>query len=97
MRVLLKIKGQYYRGANQEGGLSDEPVEFASVAAATRFALQERLPDVEIALRCDYVDREVGMPVLREWCELDERQRLRSESERGEGTGGAVEAEIKAA
>jgi hypothetical protein len=59
------------------GGLASEAVEFESVATATQFALREHLPEAEIALRCDCLDREIGMPVLREWCDLEERQRLK--------------------
>ena len=79
MRVYLKTRGHYYRGPNHAGASSDEAVEFGSVAAATQCALTEHLPDAEIALRSDYLDHEIGMPVLREWCELDENQRLKAE------------------
>jgi hypothetical protein len=79
MRVFLKTKGHYYRGSNQAGVAPDDAVEFGSVAAATHFALTQHLPDAEIALKSDYLDHEIGMPVLREWCELDENQRLRVE------------------
>ena len=77
MRVFLKTRGAYYRGLNQAGALANEAVEFESVATATQFALKEHLPEAEIALRCDYLDREIGLPVLREWCELEEKQRLK--------------------
>jgi hypothetical protein len=31
---------------------------------------------MEIALRCDYLKYEIPLPVLPEWCELDDNQRL---------------------
>jgi hypothetical protein len=73
MRVFLRSKkaGLYYGGA---GGLTpalDEALEFASVPAAARLALSEKLPDVQIALRCDYLSHEVLLPVLSLWCEVN--------------------------
>ena len=79
MRVYLKTKGHYYRGPNPAGASPDGAVEFGSVAAATQCALKEDLPDAVIALKSDYLDREIGIPVLREWCELDENHRLKTE------------------
>ena len=78
MRVFLRNKrtGLYYRGSNQQSSNPREALEFASVAAAAMLALSERLPETEIALRCDPVAQEVGLPVLAEWCELDEHHRL---------------------
>lgn len=77
MRVFLKTRGVYYRGANAAGSLAREAVEFASIATATEFALREHLPEAEIAVRCDYLDREIEIPVLHEWCELEEQQGVR--------------------
>ncbi len=77
MRVLLKTKGHYYGSSNQAAATPNEAVDFGSIAAASRFALKEHLPDAEIALKSDYLDREIEMPVLQEWCELDENQRLK--------------------
>ena len=78
MRVLLKRKktGRYYRGPNQFASEPGEALDFASIPAAARFALTEHLAEVEIALRSDYLAQEVPLPVLREWCELDENHRL---------------------
>jgi hypothetical protein len=81
MRVFLKTKGHYYHGSDQAGAVPDEAMDFGSVAAATQFALKEHLPDVEITLKSDYLDREIGMPVLREWCELDQQLRAKESTE----------------
>jgi hypothetical protein len=80
MRVFLKTKGHYYRPSNRVGAFPNEPVEFASVAAATQFALRAHLPDAEVALRWDCVHRETGMPVFRKWCERDESRWVRVEA-----------------
>jgi hypothetical protein len=78
MRVFLKRKriGQYYRDVNQFAADPGEARDFASVPAAARFVFAEQLPETEIVLRWDALDQEVALPVLREWCELDENHRL---------------------
>ena len=78
MRVILKRKrtGLYYRDANQFATDPGEARDFASVPAAAEFALTEQLPEAEIVLRWDSLAHEVPLPVLREWCELDENHRL---------------------
>ena len=82
MRVFLKTKGHYYRPSNRVGAFLNEPVEFASVAAATQFALREKLPDAEVALRWDCVNRETGMPVFGKRRERAEPRRLTVEMPR---------------
>jgi len=71
MRVFLKAKrtGLYYRGAGKLSVSRDEALEFPSVPAAARCAINEQLTNVEIALRCDYLDREIPLPVMSAWCE----------------------------
>jgi hypothetical protein len=78
MRVFLKTKStqRYYRGFDQPAAELSEALEFASIPAAAKHALAEKLLDVEIALRCDYLDREILLPLLPVWCELDETQSL---------------------
>jgi len=73
-------KGHYYRRSDQAGGSSNKPLEFASVAAATQFALKKHLPDAEVALRWDGVNRETGTLSLREHCELDDEHWLTIET-----------------
>jgi hypothetical protein len=77
MRIVLKRKrgGQYYRDAKQFATDPGEALGFASVPAAAEFALTELLSEAEIVLRWDSLAHEVPLPVLREWCELDENHR----------------------
>jgi hypothetical protein len=78
MRVLLKSKqtGLYYRDGDRPAAESDAGRDFATVRAATEFAVAQRLRAMEIALRYDYLNCEIPLPVLQEWCELDDSQRL---------------------
>ncbi len=78
MRVLLKNKrtGLYYRDGNQLAAESGAGRDFATIRAATEFAFDQQLREMEIALRCDYLKYEIPLPVLPEWCELDDHQRL---------------------
>jgi hypothetical protein len=72
MRVLLKTKrkGLYYGGSGELAADHRKALEFESVAAAVKLDLSARLPDAEIALRCEYLACEVPLPVLPEWVEL---------------------------
>jgi hypothetical protein len=74
MRVFLRTRkrGLYYRGDGQFSPELGEAREFPSVAAAAARALSDKLPDAEIAVRCDHLAQEVGLPVLAEWCVLGE-------------------------
>ena len=75
MRVFLKSSktGRYYGDSGQLDAEFTEAIEFQSVQAATRHALFANLAGAEIALRCDYLSQEVVMPVVPEWCDLEER------------------------
>ena len=79
MRIILKRKrkrtGQYYRDATQFANDPGDALCFVSVPAAAEFALSKQLPEAEIVLRWDSLGHEVPLPVLREWCELDENHR----------------------
>ena len=70
--MFLKNKraGLYYRASGELTAELGEAREFDSVRAAASFALSERLPDAEIALRCDYLAREVPLPVTALWCDM---------------------------
>ena len=74
MRVFLKAKktGLYYSGSGQPATELNQALEFANIAAAAKLALSENLLDVDISLRCDYLDREILLPLLPAWCGLDE-------------------------
>jgi hypothetical protein len=73
MRVFLRTKrtGLYYRSPGELCVGLREASQFASIPAAAQYALAKQLEDVEIALRCDFLDREVLLPVMPAWCELD--------------------------
>jgi hypothetical protein len=81
MRVLLRQKKtrHYYVGPSQMAVEPCQALDFASVPQAARFALAERLPEVEIILRCDYIACEIPLPPLPEWCELDNGRPLPGE------------------
>jgi hypothetical protein len=51
----------------------ERALDFGNVHKATRFILEERLADMDIILRYDSCDGEVRLPVLPEWCLLEER------------------------
>jgi hypothetical protein len=73
MRVYLRMRttGLYYGGAGQGSARLDGAVEFASLPEAARYAIAQQLSDAEIVLRCDCVDREVPLPVMPIWCDMD--------------------------
>jgi hypothetical protein len=77
MRVFLRTKkaGLYYYGPGELGVGFGGALEFASVPAAARHAISEQLPDMEIVLRCDCLDREVPLSVMPMWCDLDRDHR----------------------
>jgi hypothetical protein len=45
---------------------------FSSVGQAARFAFDERVPEAEIVMRSHLLEQEITLPLLPEWCELDE-------------------------
>lgn len=45
---------------------------FSNVRQAARFAFDQKVPEAEIVVRCDLLEQEVALPLLPEWCELDE-------------------------
>jgi hypothetical protein len=49
-----------------------QALDFRSVQQATRFALEENVPEAEIVVRCDLVEREVAVPIVPEWCDIYE-------------------------
>ncbi len=83
MRVLLRNRRtqRYYVGHSAKAGFGDswaakpQPLDFGNVPNAAKFTLEKRLPDMEIVLHYDLCEGEVALPVLPEWCLIDERGR----------------------
>ena len=81
MRVLLRNRRThlYYLRHSPNPRLQDsnapnlKPLDFGTVPSAAKFTLEEHLLEMEIVLRYDECDAEVALPVLPEWCLLDER------------------------
>ena len=75
MRVLLRNRptGLYYPGRTPSArpkdsvGGAPQPREFGNVANATKFILEEHLPDMEIVLRGGWQEADNTLPVLPEW------------------------------
>jgi hypothetical protein len=74
MRVLLRNKQTrcYYAGSNGWAAAIAQSFLFSSVPQAARFAFDEKVPEAEIVVRCDVLEQEVPLPLLPEWCDLDE-------------------------
>jgi hypothetical protein len=49
-----------------------QALPFTSISHAARFAFDEKVPEAELVLRYDLLEQEVAVPLLREWCDLDE-------------------------
>ena len=45
---------------------------FNSVRQAARFAFDEKVPQAEIVMRSQLLEQEITLPLLPEWCDLDE-------------------------
>ena len=75
MRVLLRNKKTrlYCDGSNGWAAAAGQAREFTSVPHATRFALDGSLAEIEIVVRCDLLAEEVTLPLVREWCDADQR------------------------
>jgi hypothetical protein len=74
MRVLLRNKQtrRYYAARNEWAAVMAQALLFGSVPQAARFAFDEKVPEAEIVVRCDLLDQEVALPLLPEWCSLDQ-------------------------
>jgi hypothetical protein len=75
MRVLLRNRRtkRYHAGPNELEDEDERGVDFGTVRSAAKFALEEKLVDMEIILRYDSCGGEIALPVLAEWCLLEER------------------------
>jgi hypothetical protein len=71
MRVFLRNKQTrlYRADANGWAAAVAQALLFTSVRQAARFALDEKVPEAEIVVRCDLLEQEVALPLLAEWCE----------------------------
>jgi hypothetical protein len=74
MRVFLRHAktGLYRTGSNEWASEIAQALLFNTVAQAATFAFDEAVPEAEILLRCDLLDHEVSLPLLRELCDAGE-------------------------
>jgi hypothetical protein len=74
MKVFLRNKRtRLYRAASNEWATATtQALLFPSVCHAARFAFDEKVPEAEIVLRCDLLDHEIPLPLMPEWCDLEE-------------------------
>jgi hypothetical protein len=74
MRVFVRNKQTrlYCAASNGWAAAMTHALPFTSVRHAARFAFDEKVPEAEIVVRCDLLEQEIAMPLLREWCDLDE-------------------------
>lgn len=72
MRVLLRNKKTrlYSTESNGWAAIVGQAFDFTSVPHAARFALDKRLPEIEIVLKCDTLPDEVVMQVIPEYCDF---------------------------
>ena len=72
MRVFLRNKRTrlYCAASNTWAAACTEALPFTNLQQAARFALDEKVSEAEIILRCDLLDQEVAMPLLAEYCNL---------------------------
>jgi hypothetical protein len=72
MRVLLRnTKTRLYcADSNGWAAAAGQALDFTSVPHAARFALDGRLPELEIVVRYDSLAEEITVPLLPEWCDL---------------------------
>jgi hypothetical protein len=72
MRVFLRnTKTRLYcADSNGWAAAAGQAFDFTSVPHAARFALDERLPEIEIVVRYDSLEEEIAVPLVPEWCDL---------------------------
>jgi hypothetical protein len=75
MRVHLQHqkKGLYYAGQDFPLGGFEGAMNFASVGAAARLALEKRLTQMQIVVRYEVAPCEISLPVLPEWSNFDRK------------------------
>ena len=75
MRVFLRNRQtrRYFASPNGWAVAIAEAFVFSSVRQAARFAFDDEKMEAEIVVRSDLFEQEVTLPLLPEWCELDQR------------------------
>ena len=72
MRVLLRNTKtlRYCTSARGWVATAGQALEFASIPQAVRFALDEKLPGIEVVVEYNFLP-EVVVPLQPEWCNFD--------------------------
>jgi hypothetical protein len=75
MRVHLQDRKNrlYYTGQDFPLGGCDGAMNFASVGAAAKVALEKRLTQMQIVVRYEVAPCEISLPVLAEWSNFDRK------------------------
>ena len=74
MRVFLRSRQtRHYCGSSNGWAVAmAQALVFGSVRQAARFAFDEKVAGAEIVMKSDFQEQEVALPLLPEWCDLDE-------------------------
>jgi hypothetical protein len=74
MRVFLRNRQTRCCCASPNGWAVaiEQALVFYSVRQAARFAFDEKLPEAEIVMRSHRLEQEITLPLVPEWCDLDE-------------------------
>ena len=74
MRVFVRNKQTrlYCAASNGWAAAMTQALPFTSVRHAARFAFDQKVPEAELVVRCDVLEQEVPLPLLPEWCDLDD-------------------------
>jgi hypothetical protein len=75
MRVHLQHRKNrlYYTGQDFPLGAFEGAMNFATVGAAAKVALEKRLTQMQIVVRYDVAPCEISLPVLAEWSQFDRK------------------------
>jgi hypothetical protein len=74
MKVYLRNReSRLYCAASNRWEVSiTQALAFRSVRQAARFAIDQKMPEVEIVLRSDLLEEEVTLPLIPQWCDIGE-------------------------
>ena len=74
MRVYLRNRQTrlYCAASNGWAVAITQALLFSNVRQAARFAFDKQVPEAEIVMRSDLVEQEITLPLLPQWCELQE-------------------------
>ena len=69
MKVFLRsrITRLYCAESNEWSAATGQALDFTCIARATRFALAESMPGIELVLKYDMLPDEVPVPLLAQW------------------------------